>query len=108
MKSYSDVEFAELVNDKVGNVAEFKKALRKYGLISKRKQLTDEYIDLFNEAQKLQSTDSTWLDAFDTVLQPLAKNINDDNDKNTDILERIADNIEMMNQILLRLEKKLQ
>jgi hypothetical protein len=113
MISYSDVDFAEVVSDKVGNVAEFKKALRKYGLIGRRKQLTDEHIKTFKEAQKLQAADMTWWGAFDTVLEPLAKELDQNQfgeQHDADLIEavnRLSDNLEVMNRILLRIEKKL-
>lgn len=113
MKSYSDVEFAEVIPDKVGNVVVFKKALRKYELIGRRKQLTDDHINLFKEAKKLQGAGMTWLGAFDSVLEPLVKEVksnqrNDEEDSDlSDSVNRLVDNLELMNRILLRIEKKL-
>ena len=113
MKSYSDVDFADKVSDKVGNVIEFKKALRKHQLIFSRKQLTDEHIDLFKKAQELQATNMTWLGAFEEILKPLTKDVvqgemEEQEDSNlSNAVNRLADNLEIMNRILLRIEKRL-
>lgn len=73
MMSYSDVDFAKICNDKVGNVVVFKKILREYELIGKRVQLTDEHVSLFKEAKKLKiEQHKNWVDSFHEVLAPLA------------------------------------
>ncbi|HDR8021681.1 TPA: hypothetical protein QCY54_000551 [Bacillus cereus] len=113
MKSYSDVEFADKVSDKLGNVVVFKRILRNYNLIGIRKQLTDEHINIFKDAKRLQATDMKWEDAFETVIKPLAEDVvqgemdEQEGSDLSDAINRLADNMESMNRILLRIEKKL-
>lgn len=120
LKSYSNVQFAEVVGDKVGNVVVFKEKLRDYGQIGRFKQLTDEHIELFKQAKNLQVGEMTWVEAFDSVIKSsatqrgevtpllLAKktNINDDSDL-TETLNRLADTLDIMNRILVKIEQKL-
>jgi|GEM_PF-3653287 len=76
-KSYSDVEFAQLCNDKVGNVVVFKRVLRKYGQIGNRVQLTGEHASLFLEAKSLKiDKHMNWMDAFIAVISPLEQDTN--------------------------------
>ncbi|MFJ7306712.1 hypothetical protein [Peribacillus frigoritolerans] len=61
----------------------------------------------------MQAADMTWWGAFDTVLEPLIKELDQnqfDEQQDADLFEavnRLTDNLEIMNRILLRIEKKL-
>ncbi|WP_182103188.1 hypothetical protein [Niallia taxi] len=101
-KSYSDVEFAQLCNDKVGNVVVFKRVLRKYGLIGNRVQLTGKHAPLFLEAKSLHiDKHMNWMDAFITVISPLEEEHHDVDDQ--DVLSVLH---EILN-VLQRIEQKL-
>ena len=62
---YTDEEFMEEVNDKIGNVRLFKKYLRKLGLIGNRQQFSGEHVNIFEEIRKYkESHHTTWDMAF--------------------------------------------
>lgn len=67
--AYSDYNFADLVDDKIGNVKFFKKVLREKGLIGARQQFTDEHRDYFEEVlDTKRQLHCTWETAIYKVL----------------------------------------
>lgn len=62
---YTDEEFMEKVNDKIGNVRLFKKHLRKLGLIGNRQQFSEEHVNIFEETREYKENHhTTWDMAF--------------------------------------------
>jgi hypothetical protein len=62
---YSDAEFMNRVNDKIGNVRLFKQHLRKHGLIGNRQQFSEEHVKMFEEIREYKSVHhTTWEMAF--------------------------------------------
>ncbi|MBN6185652.1 hypothetical protein JQN58_01475 [Aneurinibacillus sp. BA2021] len=115
--NFSDADFANEVNDKLGNVAVFKKILRENGLIGNRKQLTDEHIPLFKKAMEIKEREHLiWVDAFNKVIQPLKQkehemeNHEEPEPTSWDIVRAInslTDTLNNMNRILVKIEQKL-
>lgn len=74
MNTYSDEEFMNKVNDKIGNVRFFKKHLRKQGLIGNRQQFSEEHVQMFEEIREYKKTHhTTWDMAFKLGLQSILK-----------------------------------
>lgn len=95
---YSDVEFVEKVNDKLGNVKYFKKRLRGLDLVGSRQKLSDDYVPIFEEVKSYkEKNNSTWEMAMDEVLPKYADN--------TEIDSEDDDLLSVMKEVLITLKK---
>ncbi|MCY9111216.1 hypothetical protein ABKQ09_19970 [Bacillus atrophaeus] len=109
---YTDEEFMNKVNDKIGNVRLFKKHLRKQGLIGNRQQFSSEHIQLFEDIRKYKKNHhTTWEIAFRVGLDSFPKNngvpvllINEVSDSPQNNIESILTEIL---KTLQRIEEKL-
>ena len=99
---FSDKDFADKVNDKLGNVKFFKKCLRDLDLIGSRQKLSDDYIEMFKEVKAYRGqNNSTWELAMNEVLPKYTQAYdNDSNDNQLGILKEIL-------AALKRIEQKL-
>lgn len=67
---YTDEEFKDKVNDKIGNVRLFKKHLRKQGFIGNRQQFSKEHIKIFEDVRNYKRQyNTTWEVAFSEGLK---------------------------------------
>ncbi|MFL0364628.1 hypothetical protein ACH0BF_16615 [Pseudobacillus sp. 179-B 2D1 NHS] len=99
---YSDEEFADKVNDKLGNIRFFKKCLRELDLIGSRQRLSDDYIEMFEEVSHYrEKNNSTWEAAMNEIL-PKYTQEQDGSNENTqlDLLKEIL-------ATLKRIEEKI-
>ncbi|WP_214753614.1 MULTISPECIES: hypothetical protein [unclassified Exiguobacterium] len=72
MRHYSDLEFVEIVHDKIGNVRFFKQHLRKRGLIGNRQQFSDEHVRMFKNVKEFKlANHTTWAVAFEQGLNSI-------------------------------------
>lgn len=66
---YSDEEFKDKVNDRIGNVRSFKKHLREMGLIGNRQQFSEQHVQMFEEVREYKNVNhTTWNLAFQNGL----------------------------------------
>lgn len=103
---YTDEEFVNKVNGRIGNVRLFKKHLRKQGLIGNRQQFSEEHVKLFKEIREYKERNhTTWEMAFSIGLlyDPYQKAIRVPS--KTLIADPIQNNIE---GILIEILKTLQ
>lgn len=69
MRTFSDKDFVEFVNDKTGNIVFFRRKLKDYEMLSNRQQLTIEHANIFKEIKELKQQRSlSWADAMDSVI----------------------------------------
>jgi hypothetical protein len=109
---YSDEEFMNTVNDKIGNVRLFKKHLRKQGLIGNRQQFSEEHVEMFKRIREYKNSNhTTWDVAFKVGLMSIPNPNKIPITSNDIILESPQNNIEgILSEILKtlkRIEEKL-
>ncbi|WP_410771349.1 hypothetical protein [Fontibacillus sp. BL9] len=109
---YTDEEFMDKVNDKIGNVRLFKKHLRKQGLIGNRQQFSEEHIKLFKEIREYKRAHhTTWDMAFKVGLKSYLKEKTVQVPLGTYVAESLENNIEYtlteILKTLQRIESKL-
>ena len=98
---YSDQDFANKVNDKLGNVKYFKKYLRDLDLIGSRQQLSDDYIGMFQEVSEYRSTNnSTWEIAMENVLPKYTGEFSNEDSNEMDTLKEILETLKRIEQKL--------
>lgn len=109
---YTDEEFMNKVNDKIGNVRLFKKHLRKLGLIGNRQQFSEEHVQMFEEIREYKKTHhTTWDMAFKFGFNSIPKKNNVPTTLSPIVSEVSQSSVEdILNEILMilkRIESKL-
>lgn len=104
---YTDEDFMNKVDDKIGNVRLFKKHLRKKGLIGNRQQFSDKHIQMFEEVREYKNENhTTWDLAFQESLKSSFQNSDTSFHSSSVVSESSQKYIELtLNEILKTLKR---